>query len=290
MKIIGITANPEKERAAEAVGIVCEAAEANGFTVVADRVSAAMAQVAVSSSDSIYAEADMIAALGGDGTMLRVTRELDGSDKPILGVNIGSLGFLTGIGLKEVPRAFKALAEEKYSLAERSMAKCEVLRNGKTIASYRALNDVVLTNASPSRVVTLDVAVDSDGGMSFVGDGLIVCTPSGSTGHSLSAGGPIVHPGVKALTISLICPQTLSSRPMVVPAGKVIRISVQGSAGKVMLTMDGQVSLPLETGDRIEVGTSESVARFVQMSDYSYFSVLRQKLHWSLSNPLDADS
>ncbi len=290
MKIIGIAANLDKARASEAIKIVCEAAEANGFSVIADSESAALANGIAAASDSVYTDADVIVALGGDGTMLRVTRELDGADKPVLGVNIGSLGFLTSIGLKDVPSAFGALAAGEFGLAERALAECEVIRNGESIGSYRALNDVVLTNASPSRVVTLDVGVGSDDGMSFVGDGLIVCTPSGSTGHSLSSGGPIVHPGVKALNISLICPQTLSSRPMVVPAGKVIRISVQHSDGQVMLTMDGQVSLPLEKGDRIEVGTSEKVVRFVQMSDYSYFGVLRQKLHWSLSNPLDADS
>ena len=229
-------------------------------------------------------------ALGGDGTILRATRELAGADKPILGINIGSLGFLTSIGLKDTARAFSDIAAGRFVISERAMASCRVTRSRQEVGSYRALNDVVITNASPSRVVTLDVAVDGDEGTSFVGDGLIVSTPSGSTGHSLSAGGPIVHPRVEAMVLSLICPQTLSSRPMVIPSGSTVRISVHSSSGQVMLTIDGQVSLPLQRGDVIEVGKSRETVKFIQMRDYGYFSVLRRKLHWSLSNPSDAAS
>ncbi len=289
MKVVGVTANTEKVRAAEAVAAVCAEARKNGFDVIADPEAAKLAKN-VERSESIYSEADAIVALGGDGTMLRATRELDGADKPILGVNIGSLGFLTSIGLNDVARAFADIAAGKYILSGRALASCAVLRSGVSVGAYRALNDVVVTNASPSRVVTLDVAVDDDEGASFVGDGLIVATPSGSTGHSLSAGGPVVHPGVEALILSLICPQTLSSRPMVVPAESVVRIRVTSSSGRVMLTMDGQVSLSLETGDTIEVSKSTDSVKFIHMMDYGYFGVLRQKLHWSLSNPRDADS
>ena len=290
MKLLGVTANIYKDRADEAVSNVCKEALKNGFSVVVDSDSAELAGSGVEVVDSIYKVADAIVALGGDGTMLRVTRELEGADKPILGVNIGNLGFLTSIGLSDVADAFKALAAGEYGVAERAIVECRVTRGGSLIASYHALNDAVITNTSPSRVVTLDVSVGDDEGTSFVGDGLIVATPSGSTGHSLSSGGPIVHPGVKAMVMSLICPQTLSSRPMVLPAGKVVRIRVQSSSGKEILTIDGQVSLPLETGDEVEVSDSDRCVKFVQMKDYSYFSVLRQKLHWSLSNTRDADS
>lgn len=290
MKVLGITANIEKAHASEAIKIVCQEALNNGFSVVIDQDSSNLADSAIQVVDSIHESADVIVALGGDGTMLRVTRELDGADKPILGINIGNLGFLTSVGINDAAAAFKALAAGEYGLAERSILECRVTRGSSEIASYHALNDAVITNASPSRVVTLDVAVGSDEGTSFVGDGLIVATPSGSTGHSLSSGGPIVHPGVKAMVMSLICPQTLSSRPMVVPSERVINISVQSSSGEVMLTMDGQVSLPLETGDKVEVSGSDRSVKFVQMNEYSYFSVLRRKLHWSLSNTLDADS
>jgi NAD+ kinase len=290
MKLLGVTANIYKDRADEAVSNVCKEALKNGFSVVVDSDSAELAGSGVEVVDSIYKVADAIVALGGDGTMLRVTRELEGADKPILGVNIGNLGFLTSVGLSDVADAFKALAAGEYGVAERAIVECRVTRGGSQIASYHALNDAVITNTSPSRVVTLDVSVGDDEGTSFVGDGLIVATPSGSTGHSLSSGGPIVHPGVKAMVMSLICPQTLSSRPMVIPSGKVVRIRVQSSSGKEILTIDGQVSLPLETGDEVEVSDSDRCVKFVQMKDYSYFSVLRQKLHWSLSNTRDADS
>ncbi len=290
MKILGVTANIDKDRASEAIKIVCQEALNNGFSVVVDSQSSELAGSDVQVVDSIYEAADAIIALGGDGTMLRVTRELEGADKPVLGVNIGSLGFLTSIGLADAAAAFKELANGECGVAERALIECRVTRGNRQIGSYHALNDGVITNASPSRVVTLDVSVGSDEGTSFVGDGLIVATPSGSTGHSLSSGGPIVHPGVNAMVMSLICPQTLSSRPMVIPSEKTIKISVQRSSGEVMLTMDGQVSLSLETGDEVEVTHSDRSVKFVQMKEYSYFSVLRQKLNWSLSNSRVAES
>jgi NAD+ kinase len=290
MKTIGITANVKKKRAAEALKVVCNDALACGFDVVVDTASASMIDIDVAASDSIYSGVDAIVALGGDGTMLRTTRELKGAEIPILGINIGNLGFLTSIALQDSASAFKALAEGKFNLNVRALLDCQVARGDEALSSYQALNDVVVTNASPSRVVTLNVAVDADKGTQFVGDGLIVCTPSGSTGHSLSSGGPIVHPGVDGMIMSPICPQTLSSRPMVVPADSVIQIDVMSSTRQVMLTMDGQVSLPLQTGDKIKVGASDKCVKFVQMQDYSYFSVLRRKLHWSLSNSRDADS
>jgi len=289
VKILGITANVGKAMAGEAVKTVCAEAAKNGFSVIMDSETAGLAGAAAFAG-SIYTDADAILALGGDGTILRATRELNGAEKPILGINIGSLGFLTSIGLKDTARALADMAAGKFIISERALASCRVTRGRADVGFYRALNDVVITNASPSRVVTLDVAVDGDEGTSFVGDGLIVSTPSGSTGHSLSAGGPIVHPRVEALILSLICPQTLSSRPMVVPLSSVVRISVHSSSGQVMLTIDGQVSLPLERGDVIEVGRSSETVRFIQMEDYGYFDVLRRKLHWSLSNPSDAAS
>lgn len=289
MKVLGVTANTEKERAAEAVESVLREAESNGFAAIVDPECGNLVPDATV-SESIYSDADAIVALGGDGTILRVTRELEGSDKPILGVNIGSLGFLTSIRVRDVARAFEDIASGRYMVSERALAACSVTRRGQPLGFYRALNDVVITNASPSRVVTLDVAIDDDEGTSFIGDGLIVATPSGSTGHSLSSGGPIVHPGVDAMVLSLICPQTLSSRPMVVPSRSVVRISVESSPGQVMLTMDGQVSLSLEGNDVIEVSKSEETVKFIQMLDYNYFGVLRSKLQWSLSNPRIAES
>lgn len=290
MKILGVSANVEKKKAREAVRLVCEKAAGAGFRVIVDRASSSIAPEGIEVSDDVFSRADFIAALGGDGTMLRVTRDLDGADMPVLGINTGSLGFLTSIGVDEVPEALHALAEGRYRISPRALLECSVTKGGSSGGIYRALNDVVITNASPSRVVTLHVAVGDDKGTSFVGDGLIVCTPSGSTGHSLSSGGPIVHPGVKGMIMSLICPQTLSSRPMVVPEQDGIMITVHSSSAKVMLTMDGQVSMALGTGDMVKVKTSDKTAKFVQMEDYSYFSVLRRKLHWSLSNARDAAS
>jgi len=290
MKTLGISVNAEKKRAREAVELVCSAAAANGFEVVVDKATAPFVSADVEVVPLLADRVDMVIALGGDGTMLRVVRELAGADKPVMGVNIGSLGFLTSIALADIDQSLMEISKGNYDLSERALVECRVIREGKEVWSSRGLNDVVVANASPSRVVTLDVAVDRGKGTSYVGDGLIVCTPSGSTGHSLSSGGPIVHPGVKAVVMSLICPQTLSSRPMVIPEKSVIYIKVQSSSCRVLLTVDGQVSMTLETHDSIEVGTSQSTVKLVHMQDYSYFGVLRKKLYWSLSNALVAES
>lgn len=290
MKTLGITVNAEKKRAREAVELVCRAAAVNGFAVVVDEATASLAPADVKVVSSLADKADMVIALGGDGTILRVVRELNGADRPVMGVNIGSLGFLTSISLSDIDQGMLEIAKGSYVLSRRALVECRVMRDGEEVWSSRGLNDVVIANASPSRVVTLDVAVDRDKGTSYVGDGLIVATPSGSTGHSLSAGGPIVHPGVRAVVMSLICPQTLSSRPMVIPEESIIHIQVRSSACRVMLTVDGQVSMSLEAGDAIEVGASPRNVSLVHMKDYSYFGVLRKKLHWRLSNALVAAS
>jgi NAD+ kinase len=281
MKRIGVVANVTKKRAGDVLGRIRAAAKRLSLDVLVDAATAELAEGALAKkSDKLFDEVDLILALGGDGTILRVIRELEGRDRPVLGINVGGLGFLTSVGEADMDRALECVAHDTFQVSTRSILQAELERGGKRIGIYRALNDVVLSNGSASRVVTLDVSVNNDIGTSYVCDGLIVCTPSGSTGHSLSAGGPIITPETPAIVVTLICPHALSSRPMVLPDASQVAISVANSAGTVLMTVDGQVGATLERNDIIRISRSPWRAKLVHLPGYSYFSVLRQKLHW----------
>lgn len=277
MQNIGIVVNNGKPRANDVVARIEAAATAVGLRVVFVRDAA----LKHADTDEVLDSCDVIMALGGDGTMLRTVRLLDGRKLPVMGINIGSLGFLTTIAENEIESALKRLADGAFSTCPRSIAEASVMRDGGEIARFRALNEILVSRGISPRVVTLDVAVNSDRVASYICDGIIISTPSGSTGHSLSAGGPILHPDAGVFVVSLICPHTLSSRPLVVSDSSVIEIG-SNSAGGVRLAADGQVEHVLEDGDSIRITRSADPAQFVILPGFDYFSVLRRKLSWSV--------
>ncbi len=224
---------------------------------------------------------DVVLALGGDGTLLRVVRELRGGRVPILGVNIGHLGFLTAISEPDVERAVEALAAGRYTLSRRPLLDGTIRRAAQPVVRCRALNDLVLRTGASSRMVTLDVAIDGVKVSSYYCDGLIVAAPAGSTGHSLSAGGPILSPETRAIVISLICPHTMSSRPLVLPDKSTVAVTVTHCAGEVILSVDGQIGHSLSEGDHVTVRRGAVHAAFVCLPGYDWFAVLRRKLKWS---------
>ena len=286
MKTLGVIANTSKPRAEDVVGRIAAKARELGVALVAESTTAALSgDIKEVSREALLDQADAIAALGGDGTMLRAARVLDGRDTPVMGVNIGSLGFLTSIAEDELDHALESLAAGDIDLRHWAVADAVVLSQGKEAGYYRALNDVVLRGGSP-RVVTLELSVDGDHVTSYVCDGLIVSTPAGSTGYSLAAAGPILTPSVEAFVISLICPHTLSSRPLVVPDSSEVVVTVGDTGGALFLTADGQVGQSLEQGDCVKIKRSEQDVRFVQIPGHSYFSVLREKLTWRGSTRL----
>jgi NAD+ kinase len=207
-------------------------------------------------------------------------RALNGADKPVLGVNLGSLGFLTSVTEEELDRALDVLQKGSFTTSVRSIADCRLIRGSKELGRYRALNDAVIGWGTSSRVNTLALDVDEEQVASYACDGLIVSTPTGSTGHSLSAGGPILTPDSPCFVVSPICPHTLSNRPLVVSDQRTITVHVAKALGRLVLSVDGQEELAIEQGDRLEVRRSPQSVRFVHLPGYSYFSVLRQKLLW----------
>lgn len=282
VKTLGVIANCGKPRAGDVLGALKNRAAELGITLVTDDITASLLNAPVKPIDEMLEEVDAVMALGGDGTMLRVMRELGGRDKPVIGVNIGSLGFLTSVAEEHLDTALECLASDDFVIDEAAVVECEVVGGG-TGGRYTALNDVVVSNGPSSRVITLELRIDGDYVTSYVCDGLIVSTPSGSTGHSLSAGGPILSPATPAVVISLICPHTLSSRPLVVPDQSEISVSVS-NCEQVVLSVDGQVGEPLQRGSEIKVRRSNQGVSFIRLPGHSYFAVLRQKLRWRGSN------
>ncbi len=281
MKTIGIFANCEKPSAAAVLKRLDKRGQQLGLRLMATESTAALMPRArkVTQAEFIH-QIDLLMVLGGDGTMLNAVRLLQGRDVPVLGINLGSLGFLTSLAQEDIDKAIRHLAQGKFSTSRRSLADCNVRRAGRIVSRYRALNDIVIDRGASARIITLNLLLDEEEVSSYRADGLIVSTPTGSTGHSVSAGGPILHPKTRAFVINLICPHTLSARPLVIPDEKRIAVEIARSAGELPLSIDGQIGEALKIGDRVEIRRSARCIRFIHPPDYNYFAVLRQKLHW----------
>ncbi len=217
--------------------------------------------------------------LGGDGTLLSMARLVGDLGVPILGVNLGGLGFLTALTVEELFPALEACLRGEMVIDERMMLAAAVVRQGERLTEYVALNDVVITKSAMSRIINLEVAVDGKLATAYRADGLIVSTPTGSTAYCLSAGGPIVFPTMDAVVLTPICSHTLTNRPIVLPGGVAIEVTLL-SDQDVALTLDGQVSLALKRSDIVEIRPAAARIRLLRPPQKHFFSVLRTKLKW----------
>jgi len=231
--------------------------------------------------EAIADQADLVVVLGGDGTLISAARLIGGRNIPILGVNLGSLGFLTEITLDELYPIVEDCLQGEYSVSERMMLDSTVLRSGEEIARHQVLNDIVINKGALARIIDLETLVNSHHLTTFKADGLIISTPTGSTGYSLSAGGPIIHPAMNCLVITPICPHTLTNRPIVVADDALINITVKSLEDEdIFLTLDGQVGVELKSGDMIMVRRAQHCSRLVSSKTRNFFEVLRTKLKW----------
>jgi NAD+ kinase len=231
--------------------------------------------------EEIREQAELVVVLGGDGTLISVARLMCGKDVPILGVNLGSLGFLTETTVEELYSRLEKCLEGNPRVSDRMMLEVTVHREGTEIETHYALNDVVINKGALARIVDLETKVNRHFLTTFKADGLIVSTPTGSTGYSMSAGGPIVHPQMSCIVITPICPHTLTNRPIVVPDESVVSITVKSSFDEnVYLTIDGQVGLELKEGDSLEVRRALKTIALVMSRHRDYFELLRTKLKW----------
>ena len=224
-----------------------------------------------------YNYLDIIVALGGDGTILRTSRNLNNSNIPILGVNIGNLGFLSSVELLDFENAMKKIIEDDYYVEDRIMLNCTLPYRGK-LEEYTALNDIVVSKGTLARVVKYELHIDNRFYIDFTGDGLIIATPTGSTGYSLSAGGPIIYPNLDVIAVTPICPLSLSMRTIVLDCKSKISISIKCEHESIFLTLDGQRAIKLNNYEKILVSVSNKKCRLIKFNDYNYFNILRKKI------------
>lgn len=223
---------------------------------------------------------DFVVVLGGDGTLLKAARLYGHRDAPILGINLGGLGFLTEISLDEVQILFERLLKGDYQTEERMMLNARILREGESMPALSFLNDVVINKGALARIIDLETHIGGQFLTSYRGDGLIVATPTGSTAYNLSAGGPILHPALNTIMLTPICPFTLTNRPIILKDDSVIDIRLGSKVSEVWLTFDGQVGYPLQPGDVVRVQKAEKPLRLIKTPFKNYFEILRTKLKW----------
>ncbi len=231
-------------------------------------------------SGALPADTSLIVVLGGDGTMLGAARLVGMQPIPVLGVNLGWLGYLTEFTRAELLPVLAELLERGYEVDKRMLLDVQVVRDGQIIAQQRALNDAVINKALPARMIELECYVNELFVNSFRADGMIVATPTGSTAYSLSAGGPIVHPSMAAMLLTPICPHLLSNRPVVLPGDSVVELAFKRADGELILTVDGQVGVELQLNDRVLLRRSATTFDLVRPKNRNYFEVLRTKLKW----------
>jgi NAD+ kinase len=227
--------------------------------------------------------ADLLVVLGGDGTMLAGARMVEGRPTPILGVNVGGLGFLTEVTRDELYHALEQIFTGAYQEEERLMLRSRILRLGEQVGAASVLNDVVLGKGAVSRMIQLEISINGQFVTSLRGDGLIISTPTGSTAYSLSSGGPILNPSVHALILTPISPHTLTNRPIVIPQEALVEVVLVSKDEGAMATFDGQVGIALRPRDIVEVRASEYKTKLIRFPERSYYDVLRKKLKWGES-------
>ena len=234
------------------------------------------------SKEEVAAHTDLLIVLGGDGTLLNVAGIAHPLEVPILGVNLGSLGFLTETTIENLYPTLEKVLDGKCEIENRMLLNASVLRNGENIEDFNVLNDIVINKGALARILNLKVFVDDQYMTSYRADGLIIASPTGSTAYSLSAGGPIIHPSMHALVLSPICPFALTNRPIVVPDSSVIRVQLttRNADEDVRITLDGQTGYSIKSGDILEAKKADIPVKLIQAPGKNYYQLLRKKLHW----------
>ena len=290
MSTVGILVRPDLGKAGPAVRDLVAWLGERRVGACVDERTAALVEVAnsvscrVASIGEVAAGADVLVVLGGDGTLLAASHLVD-RPVPVLGVNFGSLGFLTEITMPELYPTLEGVLRGEYRFEERRMLHARVQQRDAADTTGDVLNDVVVTKAALSRIIEFDVAIDGLFVSAFRADGLIVSSPTGSTAYNLAAGGPILHPTLDAVVLTPICPHMLSNRPLVVSDRSSIEVRLRaGRESDAHLTLDGQRGFPLRGGDVVTVTRSSRTIRLVK-AQRDYFEVLRTKLKWGESTP-----
>jgi NAD+ kinase len=282
IKRVGITSKPKKAEVGEIVPALIQWLREREVEVYVDKETAATLDGREKSltRNAMPDQVDLIVVLGGDGTLLSTSRALNRKPVPLLAVNLGGLGFLTVITRDELYSTLEMALAGSLRTERRVQVEAEIVRADEVIASYLALNDVVLNKGAIARVLDFDVWVDDKFISTYKSDGLIISTPTGSTAYSLAAGGPVIVPSVAAFIVTPICAHTLSNRPIVLPDSVTIQVAVKSQRESVYLTVDGQVGIALRSDDTVRVKKAASAVVLIQPPEKNYFEILRQKLKW----------
>ncbi|PYK53947.1 MAG: hypothetical protein DME48_09735 [Verrucomicrobia bacterium] len=284
-KTIGIVAHPRKSGVGDLVNAIAQEFSGFSITPLLEKETARIAgQKSEYSITDLGAAADLLVVAGGDGTILRVVGQLGEAIKPIFGINVGSLGFLTTASSATYREAVECLAKDRINFSQRALLEARVRLGEKQTAKMLALNDAVLSRGELSRLVLLHARVNGEPLTEFNADGLIVATPTGSTAYSLSAGGPILDPESGVFVITPICPHVLTNRSIIVAEGSTIEIEASDPDYPVFLTLDGRKPIHVERGSVVTIRKAKKTLPLASLPDASFFSVVRQKLKWSGSN------
>lgn len=279
---IGIIANNSKPGARELVLALMEGFAHHPIQLHLDhRASRLIGADSALTEPELAETCDMLIVLGGDGTILQVLHALGDQLRPLFGINLGTLGFLTTIAATEHARAVTAIVDRTYALSERTLLKVEIVRDNAVISTRVALNDAVVSRGELSRLIRLDVCIGGSAVSEYNADGLIVATPTGSTAYSLSAGGPILAPDSGVFVVNPICPHVLTNRAVIVSDNSPIQISPSESRSSIFLTLDGQTSQAVLSGDIIQITKAARRLPLAMLPGMPFFEVLRQKLKWS---------
>ena len=279
IRTVGLVAKYQERKAAQMVRWLIPWLKKRGKKVCVEN-GLARAGAQSCSKKEMALKADLIISLGGDGTLLNIAPLVERPEVPILGVNLGALGFITEVAVDELEPVLSKTLSGDYEVEKRMTLEVRVLGKNGRAHKFRVLNDVVIAKGARSRIIDLETYVGKDYLCTYRADGLIISTPTGSTAYSLAAAGPILEPTLGAIVLAPICPHTLTHRPIVVPSNAVIRVTLRSFGDTVILIPDGQQGVRLNNGDRVEARDYGLPVSLIKLSSRSYYEILREKLKW----------
>ncbi len=281
MKNIAIVAKPHGDRVRPLLEEITAFLEAHGKVILREkRTAEALGSDIYNSDEEIKEKADLIIVLGGDGTLISAVRILGKKETPILGINLGRLGFLTETRASDAVAAIKSVLDGDYRMERRMKLHSHLLEDDEKVLEIDVLNDLVINKADVARIIEMSLYINGMLVNEYRADGLIVATPTGSTAYSLAAGGPIVHPSLESMIITPICPQGLSNRPIVISDDSEIEIRINTDGERVSITYDGQIFHQLDTEKTITVKKASSCTQLIVPKDKNYYALIREKLGW----------